>query len=162
MVTLTSALIAATVAIAVVVLREWLTRSQEEKRQQADRLADFSASAWVATLAIGRIALAATTEKQKLADDLDVDAAGFNRAVAVVRLLDSEPVYRAALDVDGCLNRLLEDARASEWQLSQWKDHRRDKLAPALAAFELKSRQDIGARPVTHISWTSTAGYDGS
>lgn len=155
MTALLSAGVSALVAVVVVVMRERLVQKQLARDSRAGRLAEFSAAAWAVALFLGQIAAEEGEGQDGLADAMDGQVADrFNSALAMIRLLDAESVYTAAIAVDESLNRLLEAARGDRWTRSAWKAKRDTTLAPALESFEMTARSELSSPSVPHIPWT--------
>lgn len=128
----------------VLLLQQYLRRTQERQQETARRLAEFSAASWAFTLELGRLARAPMEQKSALSDELERDGDRARTALAVIQLLDEEAVYRAASDVYAHLFQLHVAARSTVWTREDWRERRRS-LSRSVVAFQTASRKALGS-----------------
>ena len=144
------AAISGIVGVLAVFIQQRLARQHEVDSAKAQRLSEFSAAGWAATLIISEIARAPLAKKRDIENSARFQALTdrFNSVLAQIQLLDDDEIYASAHRVDKCLVDLHHHARTAEATREDWRTRQRAELSIAVAEYQRAARRALGARPL--------------
>jgi len=155
------AAISGIVGVLAVFVQQRLARQHELDSAKAQRLSEFSAAGWAATLIISELARAPLEKKRDIENSARFQALTdrFNSVLAQIQLLDDGEVYAAAHRVDTCLVGLHHHARTAEATREDWRTRQRAELSKAVAEYQRAARRALGARSLPGPEpWLARAG----
>jgi type II secretory pathway pseudopilin PulG len=120
---------------------------REVQQARAERLAAFSAAAWVMTLQLGDLAQADRAAKAAVQDASAGHLYQYLDILAQIQLLDDADVYIAATDVDRELTILDLAARGKVFRTAELTEARRP-LTDAVLAYQRIARRALGSSEI--------------
>lgn len=144
--TVAGAIIAGIVGILAVGFQQRIARQHQQETAQVQRLSEFSAAGWAASLTIIKLSESPSSRKTdtESSDAYQGAIDRFNSVLAQIQLLDAGEVYQAAHRVNECLVHLGREARGRRINLAAWQSSRAD-LSDAVALYQQAARRALGA-----------------
>ncbi len=150
---LLGAAVAGTVALLSQFVGGWISARNSRRERLSNRLTEFLSSTYACVLAIGQVARADGTLKDELERDLVwpyIDRT--NQALSEIEIHDKEELVTAAVQLDRGVAKLMQLARASQFDRADWRAHREAAIDPPLREMKAVARRQVHPHRSLHQS----------